>query len=135
MPDDMSTADKLRGLMEGANLNAPWRVCHPTEYPWTLDGPYKGEDTQTVVAGGYGILSVPVQIADNNPANMRLAVASVNLLPALAAVVEAGKGLSDKAGPGVTGCSVNAAVAVDHALAKFRDALSALDAAVAREVG
>lgn len=57
------------------------------------------------------------------------------VFPALAAVVEAGKGVSDKAGPGVTACSVNTAIAVDHAITVLREALSALDAAVAREVG
>lgn len=150
----MTIADKLRGLMQGA-----------TRGPWGVDsmGTIRGDDPRFPGEGlgqfmrlPPGVQRVRPNVPDDVPtanANQDLIVASVNLLPALAAVVEAAKAGSESCslcrgtGRFRVACFLCDVSGEDHVCddsevdctvswcVAMRAALSALDAAVAREVG
>lgn len=107
----MTTADKLRGLMEGAPKGR-WYV----------------RKSDQIWADGDVLRHVANVTAEADVTDPKLIVASVNLLPALAAVVEALVDFVD----GECHCDESKGMCVQ---CKAQSALSALDAAVAREVG
>lgn len=128
MKDDaappMTTAEKLKQLMEGASAS-PWKIQSfpddPKDWVRSVDGGVLADCGAEHTYHGEA----------HGEANARLIVASVNLLPALAAVVEAAtkiaKYVGGGQGPGV--------IVTAGECRTLWSALSALDAAVAREVG
>jgi len=130
-----TTADKLRGLMEGAT-RGPWKTSSHLFGSIVVNGTCDTIDClvqstivtveETTQEDGDG--RVWTALGGSKKGNRKLIVAAVNLLPALAAVVEAATKARDI-------LVENDLKAERRAIEALNKALSALDEAVRMEVG